>query len=46
VRQLSGALRSYQGALIVASHDVPFLRDIGITRWLRLDGSLAEAGPL
>ena len=24
VRQLFGALRSYQGALIVASHDVPF----------------------
>jgi len=46
VRQLSGALRSYQGALIVASHDVPFLRDIGITRWLRLDGDLIETGPL
>src|SRR5262249_52965795 len=25
VRQLSGALRSYRGALLVASHDVPFL---------------------
>jgi ATPase subunit of ABC transporter with duplicated ATPase domains len=46
VRQLSGALRSYQGALIVASHDVPFLRELGITRWLRLDGDLAETGPL
>jgi len=46
VRQLSGALRSYQGALIVASHDVPFLRDLGITRWLRLDGELADADPL
>ena len=46
VRQLAGALRSYRGALIVASHDVPFLRDIGITRWLRLDGSLAEVDPL
>ena len=32
MRQLSGALRSYQGALIVASHDAPFLRDLGITR--------------
>jgi ATPase subunit of ABC transporter with duplicated ATPase domains len=46
VRQLSGALRSYQGALIVASHDVPFLRESGITRWLRLDGELTETGPL
>jgi ATPase subunit of ABC transporter with duplicated ATPase domains len=46
VRQLSGALRSYRGALLVASHDVPFLRDIGITRWLRLDGDLTETDPL
>jgi ATPase subunit of ABC transporter with duplicated ATPase domains len=46
VRQLSGALRSYRGALLVASHDVPFLRDIGLTRWLRLDGDLAEIDPL
>ena len=46
VRQLSGALRSYRGALLVASHDVPFLREIGMTRWLRLDGSLAEIDPL
>jgi ATPase subunit of ABC transporter with duplicated ATPase domains len=37
VRQLSQALSCYRGALIVASHDVPFLRSIGITRWLRLD---------
>ena len=46
VRQLSGALRSYRGALLVASHDVPFLRDIGLTRWLRLDGDLTEIDPL
>jgi ATPase subunit of ABC transporter with duplicated ATPase domains len=46
VRQLSGALRSYPGALIVASHDAAFLRGLGLTRWLRLDGELAEAGPL
>ena len=46
VRQLSGALRSYQGALIVASHDRPFLRDLGITRWLRLDGELTDIHPL
>ncbi|NUU23644.1 MAG: ABC-F family ATP-binding cassette domain-containing protein [Streptomycetaceae bacterium] len=37
VRQLTGALESYRGALIVASHDVHFLRGLGITRWLWLD---------
>jgi ATPase subunit of ABC transporter with duplicated ATPase domains len=37
VRQLSTALASYQGALIVASHDLPFLRGLGVTRWLQLD---------
>lgn len=41
VRQLSAALASYQGALIVAGHDLPFLEGIGVTRWLRLDGELA-----
>jgi len=46
VRQLSGALRSYQGALIVASHDRPFLCDLGITRWLGLDAELADIDPL
>ncbi|HTT50448.1 MAG TPA: ABC-F family ATP-binding cassette domain-containing protein [Streptosporangiaceae bacterium] len=46
VRQLSGALRTYPGALLVASHDVPFLRDLGLTRWLRLDGELAGIDPL
>src|SRR5215472_13468588 len=46
VRQLSGALRSYRGALLVASHDAPFLRELGLTRWLRLDGDLAEIDPL
>jgi ATPase subunit of ABC transporter with duplicated ATPase domains len=46
VRQLSGALRSYRGALIVASHDVPFLRELGLTRWLRLDGALTEIDSL
>jgi ATPase subunit of ABC transporter with duplicated ATPase domains len=38
---LSEALEGYRGALLVASHDVPFLRSAGITRWLRLD---REAG--
>jgi ATPase subunit of ABC transporter with duplicated ATPase domains len=37
VRQLSQALEDYRGAIVVASHDVPFLRSAGITRWLRLD---------
>jgi ATPase subunit of ABC transporter with duplicated ATPase domains len=37
VRQLSQALGGYRGALLIASHDVPFLRSAGITRWLRLD---------
>ncbi|WP_328734552.1 ABC-F family ATP-binding cassette domain-containing protein [Streptomyces bobili] len=40
VRQLTSALESYEGALIVASHDLPFLESIGITRWLLLDGEL------
>ncbi|MFF7308361.1 ATP-binding cassette domain-containing protein [Streptomyces sp. NPDC008137] len=46
VRQLTTALESYEGALIVASHDLPFLESIGITRWLRLeDGELKEITP-
>ncbi|UIX29538.1 ABC-F family ATP-binding cassette domain-containing protein [Streptomyces sp. GQFP] len=44
-RQLTTALESYEGALIVASHDLPFLESIGITRWLLLDGELREIGP-
>jgi ATPase subunit of ABC transporter with duplicated ATPase domains len=48
VRQLGQALACYQGALMVASHDVPFLASIGITRWLHLsrDGQLTEIDPL
>ena len=45
VRQLTTALESYEGALIVASHDVPFLWSLGITRWLVLDGELRETAP-
>ncbi|MEV4112485.1 ABC-F family ATP-binding cassette domain-containing protein [Nonomuraea sp. NPDC049695] len=37
VRQLTQALNAYRGALVVASHDVPFLETIGITRRLRQD---------
>ncbi|MFJ3223420.1 ABC-F family ATP-binding cassette domain-containing protein [Streptomyces sp. NPDC086783] len=43
VRQLTAALESYEGALIVAAHDVPFLESVGITRWLLLEeGELTE----
>ncbi|WP_086730272.1 ABC-F family ATP-binding cassette domain-containing protein [Streptomyces carpinensis] len=45
VRQLTTALESYEGALIVASHDLPFLESVGITRWLLLEeGELKETG--
>jgi ATPase subunit of ABC transporter with duplicated ATPase domains len=46
VRQLAQALSCYQGALIVVSHDMPFLESLGITRWLRLDrsGRLSDTG--
>ncbi|MEU9276325.1 ABC-F family ATP-binding cassette domain-containing protein [Streptomyces sp. NPDC048342] len=46
VRQLTTALESYAGALIVASHDLPFLESIGITRWLLMaDGELTGTTP-
>ncbi|WUI03680.1 ATP-binding cassette domain-containing protein [Spirillospora sp. NBC_00431] len=46
-RQLSQALTAYQGALIVVSHDVPFLRTLNLTRWLRIDRTtgLTETEP-
>jgi ATPase subunit of ABC transporter with duplicated ATPase domains len=47
VAQLQDALASYNGALVIASHDLPFLREIGITRWLHLDhNELTEIDPL
>ncbi|GAA1586071.1 ATP-binding cassette domain-containing protein [Kribbella sancticallisti] len=47
VAQLQDALASYQGALLVASHDVPFLHQLGITRWLSIeDNTLHEIDPL
>jgi ATPase subunit of ABC transporter with duplicated ATPase domains len=47
VDQLVDALGSYAGALLVASHDLPFLRDIGVTRWIQLDADgLTEIDPL
>ncbi|WP_216589261.1 ABC-F family ATP-binding cassette domain-containing protein [Streptomyces brasiliscabiei] len=46
VRQLTTALESYEGALIVASHDLPFLESIGITRWLLMEeGELRATTP-
>ncbi|TGN76353.1 ABC-F family ATP-binding cassette domain-containing protein [Streptomyces bauhiniae] len=44
VRQLTSALASYEGALIVAGHDLPFLDSLGITRWLLVaDGEVRDA---
>ncbi|MEU2180235.1 ABC-F family ATP-binding cassette domain-containing protein [Streptomyces thermolilacinus] len=37
VRSLVQALEAYEGALLVAAHDTPFLEAIGITRRLDLD---------
>ncbi|MFF1397460.1 ABC-F family ATP-binding cassette domain-containing protein [Streptomyces sp. NPDC058287] len=42
VRQLTSALESYEGALLIASHDLPFLESIGVTRWLLLGEDLQE----
>jgi ATPase subunit of ABC transporter with duplicated ATPase domains len=45
VQQFTSALAGYRGALLVVSHDLPFLRSLQITRWLRLDpgSGLTEA---
>ncbi|MFE9107168.1 ABC-F family ATP-binding cassette domain-containing protein [Actinomadura geliboluensis] len=45
--QLAQALSAYEGALIVVSHDLPFLRTLGLTRWLRMDraSGLTETDP-
>jgi ATPase subunit of ABC transporter with duplicated ATPase domains len=42
VRQLTSALESYEGALVIASHDLPFLESVGITRWLLLTEEIQE----
>jgi ATPase subunit of ABC transporter with duplicated ATPase domains len=42
VRQLTSALDSYQGALLIAGHDLPFLESVGITRWLLIGDELQE----
>lgn len=46
--QLAQALAAYQGALVVVSHDVPFLRTLGLTRWLHVDRAtgLTETEPM
>jgi ATPase subunit of ABC transporter with duplicated ATPase domains len=36
VEQLTSALTAYRGALLVASHDEPFLEDIAVTRRIEL----------
>ncbi|MER7905320.1 ATP-binding cassette domain-containing protein [Streptomyces sp. NPDC095614] len=46
VLRLASALAAYEGALIVASHDLPFLESLGITRWLLLDADgLRDVAP-
>lgn len=46
MHRLTSALAAYRGALIVASHDTPFLKSLGITRWALLDaGGLRDIAP-
>lgn len=47
VEQLRDALHAYRGALLVVSHDVAFLRDLGVTRVLRMRAGVepVEEGP-
>ncbi|MEU3606394.1 ATP-binding cassette domain-containing protein [Streptomyces sp. NPDC035033] len=45
VRKLTAALDAYEGALVVASHDLGFLESLGITRWLLLDDGLRPTTP-
>ncbi|MEV5240130.1 ABC-F family ATP-binding cassette domain-containing protein [Streptomyces cinnamoneus] len=43
--QLESALNAYQGAFVIVSHDERFLKETGVTRWLRLaEGELTETG--
>ena len=47
VDALADALAGYRGALVVAGHDLPFLRSIGITTWWEFDadGALQVIDP-
>ncbi len=45
VRQLTSALESYEGALLIAGHDLPFLESVGITRWILLKTSCGRPTP-
>ncbi|MGW1813499.1 ABC-F family ATP-binding cassette domain-containing protein [Streptomyces sp. NPDC002125] len=42
VRQLTSALGSYEGALVIAGHDLAFLESVGITRWVLVGEELTE----
>ncbi|AJC59421.1 ABC-F family ATP-binding cassette domain-containing protein [Streptomyces sp. 769] len=47
VRRLVTALHSYEGALLVVSHDHRFLRELSLTRWLTVEsGGLTATDPL
>ncbi|MEU5527867.1 ribosomal protection-like ABC-F family protein [Micromonospora chersina] len=43
--QLENALGAYRGAFVVVSHDERFLAEIGVRRWLRLDGGRLREVP-
>ncbi|MEU0130702.1 MULTISPECIES: ATP-binding cassette domain-containing protein [unclassified Streptomyces] len=45
VRQLTSALDAYEGALLIAGHDLAFLESAGITRWLHVGERLTELDP-
>ncbi|GGZ16222.1 ABC transporter [Streptomyces inusitatus] len=44
IDELIRALAGYRGALIVVSHDLPFLRGIGLTRWWHLEAGGVRSG--
>lgn len=45
MRELTQALAAYRGALIIASHDHRFLREVGVTRWLETGAFVREVDP-